>query len=225
MRISRQILFLSFFVPAVVAAGQDYAQVQVWLEKMARASSTINYTGTFVYSHDQGMTTMRIIHRVSDDGEQERLVSLDGPKREVIRNNNEVKCIFPDKNTVIVQKSKLRTQFTPVLPSRLGSLGDYYRFSLAQQGQVAGQQAQEIVIQPRDRYRYGYNLWVDQNTGLLLKSYLLNEHGRTIEKFMFTEIEYLKLPFPDARTLRITVVFPPPDGAEMTTRRPFLPID
>ena len=44
-------------------------------------------------------------------------------------------------------------------------------------------------MQPRDAYRYGYKLWLDADTGLLLSSALLDENYKTIERIMFTEID------------------------------------
>jgi sigma-E factor negative regulatory protein RseB len=48
------------------------------------------------------------------------------------------------------------------------------------------------VIKPRDIYRYGHNLWVDSETGLLLKDHLVGEKGNSVEQFMFTSVNYPK---------------------------------
>ena len=45
-----------------------------------------------------------------------------------------------------------------------------------------------MLIKPRDTYRYGYRLWLDQANGLLLKSDLLAEDGQSLEQAMFADI-------------------------------------
>jgi len=171
--------------------------VRHWLEKMQHAAHTVNYDGTFVYSREDQLTAMRLIHRADKTGEQERLISLDNTGREVIRDNKKVTCILPDSKAVVVERDRPAGPFPPPFPSSIKELQKHYEFALAGQGKVAGQMAQKIYIQPRDQYRYGHRLWIDVNTGLLLQKHLMNESGKPLEKFMFTRIEYLKT-VPDA---------------------------
>lgn len=192
MIISRQYLVaLAVLAPTLVFADQHYAKVQAWLEKMHHATHMVNYDGTFVYGQNNQLSSMRIIHSVDKHGEKERLVSLDGSGREVIRDNQTVKCILPDSKTVVVEKSRPQTQFPPTFPMRIDNLVEQYVFSLGAKERVAGQLAQKITISPKDKLRYGHQLWVDNKTGLLLKSYLIDEHGQPVEQFMFTHITFL----------------------------------
>src|SRR5215813_2382642 len=76
-----------------------------WLKKIAGASKQINYSGTFVYQHAaKQFETSRISHFVDASGEYERLETLDGPSREIIRNNNNVTCYLPETKTVVIEK-------------------------------------------------------------------------------------------------------------------------
>lgn len=188
-------LLLLLFLNANAWGGED--EIRAWLEKMQHAAHTVNYDGTFVYSRQDQLTAMRLIHRADQTGEQERLISLDSSGREVIRDNNKVTCILPDSKAVVVDKDRPTGPFPPPFPSSIKELEKHYQFTLAGQGKVAGQLAQKIYIQPRDQYRYGHRLWIDVNTGLLLQKHLMNEAGKPLEKFMFTRIEYLKK-VPDA---------------------------
>ena len=71
------------------------------------------------------------------------------------------------------------------------SIKGQYTFHIERQDKIAGQLARKIVIQPNDKYRYGHNLWVDEKTGLLLKTQLLDETGKLLEQFMFTQITFM----------------------------------
>ncbi|MDZ7805081.1 MucB/RseB C-terminal domain-containing protein [Thiohalophilus sp.] len=173
------------------AWASDIAEVEPWLEKMHQAAHMLNYEGTFVYGQQDQLSSIRIIHSVSEAGERERLISMDGTGREVLRDGDRVICIYPDSQSVMVEKSRPRAKYPPIFPVKVGELNDHYRLSLAGKDKVAGEPTQKILIEPRDNLRYGHLLWVHEKTGLLLKTNLLNENNKPVEQFMFTQIIFL----------------------------------
>jgi sigma-E factor negative regulatory protein RseB len=182
---------LGFFLCLQFAWASDIENVQPWLEKMHRAAHMLNYEGTFVYGQQDQLSSVRIIHSVSERGERERLISMDGSGREILRDGDRVTCIYPDSQSVMVEKSRPRPGYPPVFPMKVGDLNKYYQLSLAGKGKVAGEPAQKILIRPRDEFRYGHMLWVHEKTGLLLKTNLLDENNKPVEQFMFTQIIFL----------------------------------
>ena len=186
------VFLFAVLLPVGSIASTSVEEVQSWLEKMHRAAHMQNYEGTFVYGQNNQLSSMRIIHSATANGVRERLISMDGTGREVIRNGDTVTCILPDSNSVVVEKSRPATQFPPAFPMKVGQLSQYYSLRLDGKGEVAGQPTQKILIKPKDNLRYGHALWVHDNTGLLLKTYLLNEKGEPVEQFMFTQIKFVK---------------------------------
>ena len=181
---------LLLLVPFTVIADHPKENIEKWLAKMHHAAHMINYDGTFVYGQNNEMTSMQIIHSVDKNGEFERLISLDGSGREVIRSGDTVTCILPDKNSVVVDKSKPDSEFPPTFPLEIEQLSKFYDFHLNGNSMVAGRTAKKIMIKPKDKYRYAHTLWVDEETGLLLKDHLIGEKGKIVEQFMFTQINY-----------------------------------
>lgn len=180
-------LFLTVLLasPGAFAAGDAHA----WLMKMERAARTLNYEGVFVYQQGNVLESMRIVHSVNDGIVRERLVSMTGATREIVRNENEVQCYLPDENSVFIEHRTPESKtFPAILPERLSDLDKSYGLQMGRSARVAGRDAQSILIKPKDNYRYGYRLWADRATGLLLKASLLDERGKTIEQFMFTSI-------------------------------------
>jgi sigma-E factor negative regulatory protein RseB len=178
------------FAAAAVASEGD---IGAWLERMTHSAHTLNYDGVFVYSHGNSLNAMRIIHGVLPEGlERERLVSLNGPPREVLRDNKLVTCILSDDRSVFVGKSRSGAPFPPTLPGRVNELRELYSIELGEPGRVAGRAVTQVVIAPRDGYRYGHRIWMDSDTGLLLMSEMLDEHNQVVEQFMYTEINYLE---------------------------------
>lgn len=179
-------LFLLFAIPAHARFGAD---PNTWLKQMETALNSVNYRGTFVYIHGDQAETMLVYHSVGEDGTRERLVSLNGSAREVLRNEDEVKCILPDARTVYVEKRHQAPTLAQGIPLNALRSSEYYNFQLLDEGRIAGRSSRLVAISPRDGYRYGYRLWLDEHTALPLRSELVNNEGQPIEKMMFTEIE------------------------------------
>lgn len=170
-------------------AGESSGDPQERLDRMARAAQSLNYDGIFVYSNGAKMQSMRIIHRSDEDGERERLVALSGAAREVLRDRERVTCILPDKQSVVVAKSRPQEFLhSPLFDTRTG-FGRFYDMSVRPGERIAGRHTELVTVEPRDRYRYGYRLWTDRETGLLLKSELVDENGAVAERLVYTNIE------------------------------------
>ncbi|MFT7214424.1 MAG: sigma-E factor negative regulatory protein RseB, partial [Granulosicoccus sp.] len=76
-------------VPAVWAgAEQRELDPANLVREMSMALKMLNYEGKFVHVQGSNVTAMHIIHSSDSKGELERLISLDGEAREVIRNNS-----------------------------------------------------------------------------------------------------------------------------------------
>jgi sigma-E factor negative regulatory protein RseB len=160
-----------------------------WLDRMSQAVQQRNYVGTFVYLHNGRMETMRVVHRNDEQGERERLYSLTGVAREVLRDNETVTCILPDRESVMVRASKPRSPLRSKWLQDLDRLARYYDIRFEGEDRIIGRLARVIAVQPRDHYRYGHRLWLDVESDLMLKSMVQDEQGRTVEQMMFTELE------------------------------------
>lgn len=158
------------------------------LERIASAARNLNYSGTFVYQHGQRVETSRIVHFVDSDGEHEKLETLDGPRREIIRNNDEVLCYYPDAKVVRSQKRMQVRSFPALLPEQLSAITQYYSVRKDKTERIAGFSSQALVLEPRDGMRYGHKLWAELDTGLLLKARTLNEARQVVEQFAFTQV-------------------------------------
>lgn len=185
---ARYLLWVLVCVVALPARAGD-ADAREWLERMSRALAEENYEGRFFHVTGQRSETMRIVHRVDKGKVSERLVSLDGSGREIIRNDEEVVVYLPDKRTVLVEKRTGDNSLLAALPKYTESLEQHY--SIEKVGKVTkmlGQRTQMIIVQPRDQYRYGYRLWLHEQTAMPLKSQLSDRNGRVIEQILFAEL-------------------------------------
>ena len=160
-----------------------------YLQKMSHALQSLNYYGTLIYLHDGQAETVRIIHKKDQNGEVERVVHLSGEAREVIRNNNVVTCYLSGSRSVVVGNRHFSSHIMPQPLNDFDQYATIYTFAIAGEDRVAGKTTKVILISPKDLYRYGYKLWVDQINGLLLRSEMLDPQGVVLEQLMFADIE------------------------------------
>lgn len=163
------------------------------LDRMSDAMRSSNYTGTFVYRHGDNVETLKIVHRQTENGVDERLITLTGKPSEIIRDDGKVTCIWPDKKLVLLDKNRRKSRFPGIVPENLDRLANHYTIDLSGRNErIAGRPSYIINIIPKDEYRYGYRLWIDRDAHLLLRSDLLDERDRSVEQVMFTELKVFR---------------------------------
>jgi sigma-E factor negative regulatory protein RseB len=174
---------------AFVALDASAQDARWWLDRMNRAVEELNYEGTFVHVLAGNSETMHIIHRNHGGRVSERLVSLDGAGREIIREEDVVRVILPDQRIVLLETRKDSSPLVSALPNYSAELEPHYEFTLYNTARVAKRPVQVVGIKPKDEYRYGYTLWLDRDTAMPLKSLLQDERGEVIEQIVFTQIQ------------------------------------
>lgn len=159
-----------------------------WLQKITNATHRLNYTGTFVYQRDNRVETSRITHLMDETGEHAKLEAMDGTLREMYRVNDDVLCFMPDNKTVVLDKSRAKKIFPVTLPDQISTLKESYVAKLGGQSRVAGRDTQIVVLEPKDRYRYGHRFWADTKTGLLLRAGVWRENEEMVDRFSFSQV-------------------------------------
>jgi sigma-E factor negative regulatory protein RseB len=176
---------LALLVAAPSALAEDAV---AWLARAAAAARQLNYVGTVIYQHDGHVETSRLVH-LNDLGEEfEKIVNLDGPPREVIRSQGEVRCYYPDAKVVRIEPRTFRNAFPSLSPQQQKTLAEFYEFRKAETARVAGLDTQAWVFEPKDGMRYGHKFWADPATGLLVRARLINDRNEVVEQFAFTDI-------------------------------------
>src|SRR5579862_1025514 len=181
----------------VMAAGAALAEEPTrWLERMNQALTTRNYDGTFSHWHNGQVEMLRIIHRVHDGTVSERLASLDGSGREFIRSGASLSCYLPDKRTVVVEQRPPQESLVG-FPAVNDQTASFYDIKEESRTRLNRRNTHVITVSPKDEYRYGYRLWIDDSTAMPLKTQLCDTHGRVIEQVVFANLT-LASRIPDA---------------------------
>ena len=167
-----------FALPAHADEAQD------WLTRLGRAEQQQSFQGTFVYERNGSFSTHDIWHRVQNGQVRERLLQLDGSAQEVVRVEGRTQCV---SGTLVAGLGNSRDAPSRALDPE--KLKQFYELAVIGKSRVAGRNAVIVSITPRDQYRYGFELHLDRETALPLKSLLLNDQGQLLERFQFTRLD------------------------------------
>src|SRR5689334_18784031 len=170
--------------PAPATAADD---ASAWLLQVSDAARLGSYQGIVVYRDGQHMEVMRLVHRQRDGRMQERITSLTGRPRDIVRQDDRVAYVVGDGPA---ESSGPQSLFPVVSRELLTEAATHYEYRDLGHARVAGRPCRGVLMSPRDDYRYGYEICGDEATGVPLRVTLLDRRGRMVEQLMFTEISY-----------------------------------
>lgn len=186
-----------------------------WLRRMDNAFRALDYDGVFSYYTAENaqhtsvlgsslsgvaefgaqsrttarLATFRVVHKVVDGVERERIVYLNGPRREILRTGNQVACVLQPGDKLLALEGALPSGlYGRVFARDFAGMGKHYEVKFGKRDRVAGRSAVGLEVIPRDAERFGYQLWLDDETGLLLRSELRDAGGAKLEIFVFTTL-------------------------------------
>jgi sigma-E factor negative regulatory protein RseB len=186
---------------ASAAAGEGAAQareVRAWLLRIHAAASHRNFQGTFVVSGGGSVSSARIAHFCEGPNQFERSESLDGQARHVYRHNDVVTTMWPTTRVATIEQRTMLVEFPALLQAGDDRIAEFYEVRPQGAERIAGHEANVLVVRPRDDYRYGYRLWAEQATGLLLRADVLGERSEVLETSAFSDVTIGVKPQPES---------------------------
>jgi sigma-E factor negative regulatory protein RseB len=158
------------------------------LDRMNHVVNVVDYEGTVIRKENGESEALRIVHKIIDGVVNEKLVSQEGSGLEIIRIGNEVHCILPDRQTVLIEEWANQSTLFSALPNSDIRYGAEYDVSIVREDRVAGRQAIMLAIRPHDNFRYGHRIWLDEETSFPLKTEMMSNDGELIEQIKFADI-------------------------------------
>jgi sigma-E factor negative regulatory protein RseB len=199
--------FLSFSFVTLVsllvsfsALSADSGQAVSLLERLSQSLRQLNFNTSFVVVKNNQAEPYHWLHGIvekqADDNnknesdiELEILALLNGPRRDILRINNTVSYIEPEYAPYSISSEQISGPIPTVFGRDIRVLENNYHFVSVGKNRVLGRAAQLIRIVPKDSHRFGYWLWLDQQSGLLLKLAVITRKGNLLEQIQFTHLE------------------------------------
>lgn len=177
--------------PGAAAGGKGVERsVGEWLLRMHEASRRRSYIGTFVVSSYAGaLSSARIWHACEGDVQMERVESLTGAPRAIFRRNDDVMTFLPESKVARSEKRESLGLFPNLLIGSENSIPEFYGARALGGDRVAGYDADVVQLAPKDNLRYGYRIWSERKSGLVVKLQTLDTEGNILEQAAFSELQ------------------------------------
>lgn len=183
-------LLLIITLPFALSQVRAEESARDWLRDMNVAFSELSYDGVFSFYSGSDLATLRIVHMLIDGEQRERLVHLNGAPREIVRNGEDVACILlPGDELLELEASIPAGPFARSFVRRYDQISAHYGFDFFGEDRVAGRETVRLAVSPLDEDRFGYRLWLDKETRLLLRSELIDQDGQRLEIFQFNTLK------------------------------------
>lgn len=170
-------------------AGPAQRSVSDWLARMHEGSRRRAYVGTFVVSSGATIASSRIWHVCDGASQVERVESLTGPPRSTFRRNDRVITFLPESRVAVAETRESLGLFPNLLGATDSSIAEFYRATVVATERVAGFDCDVVQLQPKDRLRFGYRIWSESRTGLVIKMQILDIDGQVLEQAAFSELQ------------------------------------
>lgn len=97
---------------------------------------------------------------------------------------------FLPESRVARSERRENLELFPNLPGAPDSaLVEFYTARLVGKDRVAGFDADIVHLMPRDALRFGYRVWSERRTGLVIKLQTLDADGQVVEQSAFSELQ------------------------------------
>ncbi|KQP35939.1 transcriptional regulator [Pseudorhodoferax sp. Leaf274] len=170
-------------------AVTEQRSIGEWLMRMHDASRKRAYTGTFVVSSDAMLASARIWHACEGEQQIERVDALTGPPRTTFRRNDHVVTFLQDSKVARMEKREALGLFPNLLQAADTSIAEFYSAKRLGQDRVAGFEADIVLLKPKDKLRFGYRVWSEKKSGLVIKLQTLDVDGKVLEQAAFSELQ------------------------------------
>jgi sigma-E factor negative regulatory protein RseB len=175
--------------PAAMDIKPADRSVADWLMRMHEASRRRAYIGTFVVSAGGSMSSSKIWHVCDGEQQMERVESLTGAPRSTFRHNDQVITFLPDSKVAVAEKRESLGLFPNLLKAGDSSIPQFYSAKQTGHERVAGFDADVVVLKPKDSLRFGYRIWSEKKSGLVVKLQTLDVEGRVLEQAAFSDLQ------------------------------------
>ena len=188
----------TFFIGACLnfsAVAADVEQAKLSLERLSQSLRQLNFNTSFVVVKNNQAEPYHWLHGViekqvnEDNTELEILALLNGPRRDILRINNTVSYIEPEYAPYSIRSEQISSPIPTVFGRDIAILENNYHFVSVGKNRILGRAAKLIRIVPKDTHRFGYWLWLDQESGLLLKLAVITRQGKLLEQVQFTHLD------------------------------------
>lgn len=176
-------------VPKVQTIKAEDASISRWLMRLHDAARSRTYVGTFVVTAGDTISSSRIWHVCEGQLQMERVDALTGAARSTFRRNDQVMTFLPERRVVISETRDALGLFPNLLNRADSSIAQHYSLKVLGRQRVAGLDSEVVQLVPVDALRFGYRVWTERETGVVVKLQTLDAAQGVLEQAAFSELK------------------------------------
>ena len=175
-------------------ASTDTPSAEALLQQMQRAYHHYNFELSLIKVRQGTIEPLRFSHAVSEKSELSHLICLNGRPSEYLKRNNEISFFEAGSDPYTLSGARMPGFWSAVLGMNLEQVLKSYDPVVTGRNRIAGLPVQVVRLAPKDPSKYGFVLWLEQASGLLLRLDLIDEGGNLVEQFMGVDLRIMPEP-------------------------------
>lgn len=175
-------------------ASTDTPSAEALLQQMQRAYHHYNFELSLIKVRQGTIEPLRFSHAVSEKNELSHLIYLNGRPSEYLKRNNEISFFEAGADPYTLSGARMPGLWSAVLNMNLEQVLKSYDPVVTGRNRIAGLPVQVVRLAPKDPSKYGFVLWLEQTSGLLLRLDLIDEGGNLVEQFMGVDLRIMPEP-------------------------------
>uniref|UniRef100_UPI002AC8684A MucB/RseB C-terminal domain-containing protein n=1 Tax=Aeromonas veronii TaxID=654 RepID=UPI002AC8684A len=169
---------------------------QALLQQMQSAVQQQNFELSMVKARQGRLEPIRISHAVINGKEVAHLSYLDGKAIEYLQRQNEYTFFENSHDPYTLKDARFPGIWSTLVKMPLAQVLESYDPVLAGRSRVAGVVAQVVRLVPKEADKYGFVLWIDEQSHLLLRIDMVEREGNLVEQVLGVELDLQSKPAP-----------------------------
>lgn len=171
-------------VPALAASPS----AEALLQQMQRAYHHYNFELSLIKVRQGNIEPMRFSHAVLDKSEISHLIYLNGRPSEYFKRGDQISFFEAGHNPYTLTGARMPGLWSAFLDMNLERVFESYDPVVTGRNRVAGMPVQVVRLAPKESTKYGFVVWLEQSSGLLLRLDLIDENGALVEQYMGVDL-------------------------------------
>jgi sigma-E factor negative regulatory protein RseB len=174
----------------MMAKAFDPLSASAWMRRLVRNTADTSFELVFVVSGNQKETMPYMWRRgkMPDESAIEQLSLLNGPGFEQVAHLGKLSIFEPGFAPYSVQSDNVQGPIPQAFIYAGVDIEEAYDVLLMGRNRITGRMAQQIRVISKDKTRFGYHLWLDEQSGLLLKLDMYDLDGSLLEQIQVTQL-------------------------------------
>ena len=188
----RLLLLAALFV--CVPAAAESPSAAALLQQMQRAYHHYNFELSLIKVRQGNIEPMRFSHALLDKSEISHLIYLNGRPSEYLKRDEQISFFEAGHEPYTLTGARMPGLWSAFLTMNLERVFESYDPVVTGRNRIAGLPVQVVRLAPKEATKYGFVVWLEQSSGLLLRLDLIDESGALVEQYMGVELRVLPEP-------------------------------